>query len=287
MLSLGGCHAPVSGLLPRQAAGYRVERDLTYAVVDGMPLRMDVYYPAHQSESSPAVIYVHGGGWYSGDKTSGSGQSEIPRLANAGYVVAAINYRLAPSFKFPAQIEDVTGAIRYLRDNAASFRINPTRIGLFGDSAGGHLAALAGLADDGTWSTTATSARVQAVVDIYGPADLPAEFGAENSDLITHVFGTSDENSLLVRQASPVNHVTPDDPPFLIIHGDHDSVVPLAQSETLYQELTDAGVEAHLVVIQNCDHGFRKVGGQLQPTRQEITRLIVAFFDRHLKTPLS
>lgn len=272
------------------APHFKIQRDVTYGTVDGVPLKMDVYYPRVTQAPAPAIVYIHGGGWYTGDKTGGAGFSTIPELAAHGYLVASIDYRLAPRYAFPAQIEDVKGAIRHLRASAGSYNIDPERIGVLGDSAGGHLAALAGVTDDGSGfdvrgANLEQSSRVQAVVDMFGPADL-ALFYRENYSLhIQHVFGTDDPLSPVIKKASPVSYVSADDPPFFILHGDSDAVVPLDQSLILYRYLKAAGVPADLTIIDHCGHDFKAENGALNPDREEITRLITGFFNKFLKSP--
>ena len=266
----------------------RVDRDIVYCDCLGTPLEMDLYYPYPVGDAMPVVLYIHGGGWYSGDKSSGVGQVEIPELVRRGYLVAAVNYRLAPRYQFPAQIEDVKCAVRYLRANADSFGLDPDRIGVFGDSAGGHLAALLGVTDkssgfDISGGCLEGSSRVQAVVDLFGPSDLTLAFQQQWSLIIEHVFNTSDPESPLIRQASPVTYVSSDDAPFLIIHGDRDDQVFLNQSQELCASLTSAGVPAELVVVQNAGHNFIPADGQISPSRGEITILVGDFFDRYLK----
>ena len=264
------------------------EYDVTYGNVSGVALKMDIHYPEVADKPVPAVIYVHGGGWVSGDKAEGAGARIIPEMVFRGYLEAAINYRLAPEYKFPAQIEDVKCAVRYLRANAAAYGIDATRIGAFGGSAGGHLVALLGTSDPGSGLEGSRgygdqSSRVQAVADLYGPADLAAMFDAIRGVMLPLVFGTTDLNSEIVSNASPVTHVTSDDPPFLILHGDKDILVPLSQSEVLYDRLVAAQVPVTMVVVQNGAHGFRAEGGPMTPTWGEIIDTIADFFDRHLK----
>jgi len=266
----------------------RVERDITYGTAGDVSLKMDIYYPLALDGPLPAVVYVHGGGWYSGDKVTGAGQFDIPRLVARGYLVAAVNYRLAPRHKFPAQIEDVKCAIRFLRANAATYSLDPAHIGAWGDSAGGHLVALLGLADasagfDGSSGYANQSSQVQAVVDMFGPADLTVTFERDKSLLLEHVFGTTDHESQIVRQASPVTYVSSDDPPFLIFHGEQDDYVLLDQSQALYARLVSSGVPATMIIVKNCGHGFAPVGGPITPTRTEITNRIADFFDQYLK----
>jgi acetyl esterase/lipase len=266
----------------------KVDSDVVYCNCQGLALKMDLYYPQPVRSALPVVLYIHGGGWYSGDKTSGVGQVDIPELVKRGYLVAAVNYRLAPRYPFPAQIEDVKCAVRYLRANAATYGLDPARIGVFGDSAGGHLAALLGVTDkscgfDGCEDFLDQSSRVQAVVDMCGPSDLTLTFEQNWSMLIEHVFNTSDPESEIIKRASPVTYVSSDDAPFLIIHGNKDDQVLLNQSAELYSKLISCGVPAGLVVVENAGHEFVPAGGRISPSRAEITRLVGDFFDRYLQ----
>jgi acetyl esterase/lipase len=266
----------------------KVERDITYGVADGVALKMDIYYPKVANGAVPAVMYVHGGGWTKGDKRSGAGASEIPELVSRGYLVAAINYRLAPQYKFPAQIEDVKCAVRFLRANAATYGIDPDHIGAWGGSAGGHLVSLLGVTDatagfEGDGGYADQSSRVQAVVDMFGPSDLTVVFQGANTQLLGQVFGTTDHNSDIVKRASPVTWVSSNDPPFLILHGEKDTLVPPSQSKILYNRLTAAGVPATLTMVKNAGHGFAPDGGTIDPSRTVITRMVADFFDQYLK----
>ncbi len=265
-----------------------VDRDVTYCSPNGQAQQMDIYYPATVAGSAPAVLYVHGGGWTSGDKRSGNGSDAIPELVKRGYLVAAVNYRLVPASKFPAQIEDVKCAVRYLRANAAKYGIDPNRIGAMGGSAGGHLVSLLGTSDasselEGTGGYAGVSSRVQAMVDMFGPADLTVSFEGASDTLLKNVFGASSRTDAVVKNASPVTWISKDDPPFLILHGEKDKLVPLSQSQELYDHLTAAGVPAKLVVVKNAGHGFVPDGGQISPSRDEITKVIADFFDTKLK----
>jgi acetyl esterase/lipase len=263
-----------------------LERDITYCTVDGVELKMDLYFPESMDGPWPAAVYVHGGAWQAGDKTAGAGYREVPELAAHGYLVASINYRLAPRYRFPAQIEDVKCAIRHLRAHAASYNLDPQRIGAWGSSAGGHLVALLGLTDpshglEGQGGYPKQSSRVQAVVDLFGPADI--RLGTDADPILESVFGTSDTSAPILEIASPVVYASADDPPFLILHGTEDPVVPPEQSQALYEALTAAGVPVTLVLVENAGHGFASVNGAIDPSREEITQLIVEFFDSELK----
>jgi len=263
----------------------KVIRDVVYCTVNGVAVKMDIYYPEEiHADPLPVTVYIHGGGWTGGDKAQGEGMVDARALLARGYVVVSINYRLAPMYRFPAQIEDVKCAIRYLRANAERYHIDPERIGVFGSSAGGHLAALLGVADETAGFDKGEyldqSSRVRAVVDMFGPTNLTLlTSDPDHRRLIQQVFGSVE----ILKLASPVAHVSKEDPPFLILHGDKDPIVPLNQSTQLYERLKTDGVPVKLVVVKNGGHGFMSVGSQISPTRSELTQMILDFFEKHLR----
>jgi acetyl esterase/lipase len=265
-----------------------IEKNVVFYRCQGKDVAMDLYYPRLAGAASPVVVYIHGGGWFSGDKATGIGLQEIPELNQRGYLVASINYRLAPRYAFPSQIEDVECAIRFLRANAGEYKIDSEHIGVYGESAGGHLASLLGVTNGVNWccnpdSYPDQSTKVQAVVDMFGPSDLSLTFKQNWNMAIEHIFGTSDPESNLIKEASPVNYVSQDDPPFLIIHGSRDDQVLPDQSEELYQKLISNNVPASLLIVENCGHEFSPVGGPISPSRSEISSRIADFFDQYLK----
>lgn len=255
------------------------QRNITYCTMDGVELKMDVYYPKSADEKTPLVIYIHGGGWSGGDKSETQGRL-IPSLLDAGFTVASLNYRLAPDYPFPAQLEDVKCAIRSFRANAEQYGIDPDRIGVWGPSAGGHLVSMLGVTDPAAGFERGEyldqSSRVQAVVDMYGPADLTVDFSQTFVNLKDMVFGSYD-----LAKASPVNYVSADDPPFLILQGDQDPVVPLSQSQLLYDAMIAGGMQVELIVVQGGDHGF--TNPNTIPNREEIIALFMDFFEKTLK----
>lgn len=262
-------------------------RDVTYCMADGIPLKMDIFLPVASGKPAPAVLYVHGGSWIGGDKFEvGFASAE---LTARGYLVASINYRLAPQYKWPAQIEDAKCAVRYLRANATTLNLDPNRIAAWGSSAGGHLAALLGLTGpqagfEGRGGYSEQSSRVQAVIDMFGPTDLAAYSPDKLAVGIAEaVFGVrpGDPLGVLVK-ASPVTYVTRDAPPFLILQGDKDDIVPFGQSQTLYDRLRSAGANATLVTVKNAGHGFVPVGGVPNPNIIEIRDIITNFLQQHL-----
>jgi acetyl esterase/lipase len=258
-----------------------VEKNITYCVVDGVELKMDVYYPAVNNGLFPVTMYVHGGGWRTGNKAVGTGHADIPALQNAGFLVVSVDYRLAPDYKFPAMIEDVKCAVRSLRAHASQYNLDPERIGVWGTSAGGHLVAMLGTTDESAGFDVGEyleySSRVQAVVVMFGPADLTVGLG-EGGNRAQIIFGDFD-----LGLASPVTYVSADDPPFLILHGEKDTTVNIRQGEILLAALEEAGVPAELVPVANAGHSFQPDGGPISPSREEITQMVVEFFEKQLK----
>lgn len=259
-------------------------RDLEYAVVDGISLKLDLYLPdASPADLVPLVVWIHGGAWLSGDKN----RTSAPEVLGPEYAVASIDYRLSQQAPFPAQIHDCKAAIRWLRAHAVEYGIDPDRIGAWGSSAGGHLAALLGTSGgveelEGTvGDCLGVSSRVQAVCDFFGPIDLltlvdptgEIDLGTAQSPVGRLLGGPRAERIELAKLASPTAHVDATDPPFLIVHGDADEIVPWAQSVTFHQILADAGVDASLYVVGLAGHGG------FAPS---VYALVRAFFDRVL-----
>jgi acetyl esterase/lipase len=254
--------------------------DKTYCTPEDSPQKMDIYFPA-SGGPWPVLVYVHGGSWMRGDK------AEAAALGNSvteqGYALVSINYRLYPTVRFPAMIEDVKCAIRYLRANAAQFNINSNRIAAMGASAGGHLVALLGTSDpadgwdEGEYSDQ--SSRIQAAILLAPATDFSQEFSNDDIQTLVYVaFGTNN-----IPAASPITHITSDDPPFLLIHGNRDPVIPFEQSQLMYDALQKAGVPSELVVVENADHSLTAPDGSATPTIAEINLLILDFLAKYLK----
>ena len=266
------------------ATGFSAEREVVKDVVYGRAgdeeLKLDYARPRGDG-AHPGVLCIHGGGWSGGSRQSL--QFLVERLADSGYVAATVSYRFAPKQLFPAQIEDVKAALRWMRANAARLGLDPARIGVVGGSAGGHLALLAGFAEeeDGLEGAAnpGVSSRVQAVVNLYGPTDLLSGIWADQGDrtLRTFLGGSLAEKRELYRKASPVVYLTRDDPPVLTFHGTADPLVPFAHAEILHKALAKLGIENRLVVMVGHAHGW---GGAAMDDTVTTT---IAFFDRHLK----
>jgi acetyl esterase/lipase len=263
-------------------------QDVTYCTNDNVDLKMDVYFPWKPAGPSPVIMFVHGGGWVAGTKTGTPGMSYFLELARRGYTTFSIDYRLAPTVTFPAHIIDVKCAVRHIRANAAEYNIDPSRIGAWGASAGGHLVALLGTADQSAgWDVGQyldQSSRVNVVVDMYGVHDFTTEYVVGNlRGLDRMVFGATGPADPKLAQASPVNYITPDDPPVLLLHGDMDTTIPVTQSQIFHDRLVAGGVSSVYVVVHNAGHGFGAVGGPIDPPYATISKTILGFFDEYLR----
>jgi acetyl esterase/lipase len=265
-----------------------VEKGVEYCTMGEVALKMDIYYPTTREPQWPMVMYIHPGGWKEGTTGVDKSLVDIKAFQQAGFLFTSVEYRLAPTYKFPAMIEDVKCAVRFLRAHADEYNLDPERFGAIGPSAGGHLALLLGVTD-----TTAGfdvgeyldySSRVQAVVDLYGVADLTPPFTKTLFFDRMEVFGTFDHRDPIFEIASPVSYVTPDDPPFLIVQGELDTTVPPKQSMRLFKHLQDEGVEAELIMVENAGHGFLPVDeNPVEPSSKEIRAKTLGFFKKKLK----
>jgi acetyl esterase/lipase len=234
-----------------------------------------------------AAIYVHGGDWVSGDL--GSGGFAIDRIGPAltahGFIVMSVNYRLGPDNLWPDQIIDVKCAVRYLRANARALDVDPDRIAVWGQSAGGQLAGLVGTAgraagwDVGVYPKQ--SSKVEAVVDLSGPSDLISLSDSGASGFVKNTFvrllGSLTPGSLVavLTDAGPVHWVAPGDPPFLIIHGEADAIVFPSQSLELERALKNAGDSVQLVLVHGGGHALSEAGES--PDQAQIVTTVVDF----------
>jgi len=267
-----------------------ITRDIEFGRVDGRPLLLDIYNPLEPIVSPmPAVIWIHGGGWRGGGKFP----SRVDSLAKYGFFCVSIDYRLSGEAQFPAAVEDAKCAVRWLRAHAAEYNIDPDRIGVWGGSAGGHLSLMvacadedAGLEGNGGWAEY--SSRVAAVCSYWGPADFtnwPEIATATARDKAPYQFlgGTLEEIPAVWELASPLYHVSADDPPLLMIHGELDPVVPIAQSEIMLEAYCQAGLEATLTEIRGAGHGLKPLTADaISPSAEVVEQLVLDFFLRHL-----
>jgi acetyl esterase/lipase len=267
-----------------QEAEIRFERDVVYGKADRVELRLNLAAPGKGGGPFPAVVCIHGGGWFQGHRQDMDPVTEL--LARRGYVAATVGYRLAPA-RFPAQVEDCKAAVRWLRANAAKYRINPDRIGAIGPSAGGHLACLLGVTREkdgleGTGGNPGQSSRVQAVVSFFGRTNFtkkawPKEL--EETIFVPLVGASFDDRPDLYRKVSPVEYVSREAPPFLLFHGAEDKLVPPRDSIDMAERLRAAGVPARAVIVDGEGHGS---GDWVEKWAKSVEQA-VAFFDTHLK----
>jgi acetyl esterase/lipase len=257
-------------------------RTVIYRTRGDLPLTMSLFAPVTTQRRVPVVLEVHGGGWQHGHRLRSLADSAVGTdLVAAGFMVASIDYRLAPASPWPDQMIDVVAAVRYLRAHATELGIDPTRIAALGDSAGGQLVSLLGTApDQPAWAQgpdQAISSRVDAVVDEFGPAQLnDDDWPHGTAVMIRTVFGAfPTPTNPVLKAASPLTYVAPGDPPFLIVQGTVDRVVPDSQSEALASRLRAADVPVDLVLVDGGAHGLETAGEQ--PSPSTIASLITNF----------
>jgi CubicO group peptidase (beta-lactamase class C family)/dienelactone hydrolase len=261
-----------------------VVKDIEFANVDGHPLLLDLYLP--EEENPPLVVFIHGGGWKGGSKAG----CHVKWLTEHGYAVASVSYRLTDKAIFPAQVHDCKGAIRWLRANAEKYGYSVEHLAVSGTSAGGHLSALIGTSGgvqelEGTvGGNLEYSSRVDAVVDFYGATDFilrsktqPHRANDEGSVVYLLLGGGADQKTDLARSASAVYHVTSDDPPFLVLHGDKDNTVLLDQSQRIAQVYAEAKLPLSLHVLEGAGHG----GDDFFTGKSRDH--VVEFLDQHLR----
>ena len=278
--------APAQVAAPKAPTAVRELVDLPYVTGGAVHQRLDLLLPADPAgPPRPAIVWIHGGGWQSGSKKGYPSKALVAR----GYVGASLDYRFSAEALFPAQLEDCKAAIRWLRAHAAEYNLDPDRIGVWGASAGGHLAALLGTTENtrrfDVGENLDQSSAVRCVLDQCGPADF-LHWGdppvPENQDVPTTsvarlIGGPVHLNPDAARAASPIYFVGKDTVPFLIQHGDRDLTVPLQQSRALDAALRAAGVESTLVVVPDTAHSGPGFGSP------ENVRIRHEFFDKHLR----
>lgn len=274
-----------------EAPQYTVVAGVTFAQVDAWfdhtrrDLKMDIIYPEDKTKKYPCIVWICGGAWIRLDRSAHL--AYLAELARSGFVVASVEYRTTNEGAFPIQLTDVKAGIRYLKALSERYHIDPERIGVMGESAGGYLAAMAALAEDKAFDVgafTEYSSKVQAACPWYPPADVtgfaypsPVEAAASMESMLLG------KNVMLNREEAlkicPVSFVTKDAPPFLIIHGDNDHTVPFSQGEALYDKLKEAGADVKLLVLEGADHA------DMPFFQEELWQRIIAFFKDKLGEP--
>lgn len=275
---------------PLTAAEVVVEKDIVYGTGGGKDLKLDLARPMHSNGLLPAIVYIHGGGWQGGSREMY--RYDLEQAAKRGYVAVTVSYRLTDPDShgkakqpFPAQIEDVKCAVRWLRANAEKYHVDPNRIGATGGSAGGHLSLMLGVLGEsqkfeGNGGHAGVSSRVQAVVNYFGPTDLTHL--AASSKRVAAILdvllnGPPEQQSTSYRAASPITYVSKDDPPILTVHGTADPIVPVDQATEFDAAMKKAGASHTLMLMEGEGHGFKPAADK---KARETT---FKFFDEHLK----
>ena len=278
-----------------------VESNVIYGMHSGLALLMDVHYPANPN--GYGVVLISGSAWkapLSYDaralKKSESMRTVLgaDSLLERGYTLFSINHRAAPTFRHPAPVKDAQRAVRFIRHHAARYGIDPNRIGAVGHSSGAHLVSMVGVLNEGENAPDPSpvdkqSSRVQAVVGISTPADhvayirgggpLPNPSMGMGLTKWQIESGSYALETAIYQEASPISHVSPDDPPFLLVHGDKDAAVPFNQSELFKEKLAAAGVDVELIRVPGGTHSLTNVAGLMT---YDYFETMVKWFDRHL-----
>lgn len=267
---------------------YTAITGITFSQVDSWSghtrkdLKLDIIYPEDPEKLYPCIVWICGGGWLSMDRSAHL--PYLAGLARSGFVIASVEYRTSNEAIYPTQVVDIKSAIRYLRAHSKRYRIDPERFGVMGESAGGYLTAMAALADGSAFDVgdyLEYSSKVQAACPWYPPTDVtgfpypsPLEAAASPESLLLGMNVTLHQEE--ARKACPVSYVSKDAPPFMIIHGTDDHIVPFTQAEILHDKLEAAGCDVKLVAIEGADHADK------QFFQEEIWQRITDFFHEKL-----
>jgi len=267
----------------------KVDRNVVFGMYSGLALLMDVYYP--ENPNGYGIIHITGSGWarrytYDAKMINHNRHVKIQgeALVKAGYTLFSINHRAAPRFTYPAAVEDAQRAVRFVRYNAAKFGINPDRIGAIGGSSGGYLVCMLGVLDGNEIPMDDTqinrmSSKVQCVIANAPPTSF-LDFDSRNVDSFLGFIKRERPSSIeykVAQEASPIFHVSPDDPPFLLVHGDKDEIVPVSHSKNMYKKLKEMNVVSELYVVEGGAHG----PGLVNTPEWKIE--FVNWMDEHLK----
>lgn len=261
---LGAVSIACGVLAAAEAEPFRKVSDIVYAEAGGHKLLLDLYQPGNTTRP-PLVVYVHGGGWRSGSKSS----MPLTALVRSGFAIASVDYRLSPVARFPAQVHDIKAAIRFLRAKEADYGYDAARIAISGSSAGAHLAQLAGVTNGNLelegeiGGHRAESSGVQAIVAYFGASNFltilkqstPYGLGVRVPALQLLLGGQPEDNPELAKLASPAFHVDRSDPPLLMLHGDQDPQMPINQSHELEGKYRELGLPVELEVVHGAGHG--------------------------------
>jgi acetyl esterase/lipase len=277
------CFALIAIISPAAGAGEIVfEQNVEYANPDGQHLMLNLARPKEDGAKRPAVVCIHGGGFRAGNRTGWDARCK--KMAEQGYVAITVEYRLAPKYQFPAAVQDVKTAVRWLRANAQRLGVDPDRIGTVGDSAGGHLALFLGVTAgvkefEGTDYADQRS-DVTCVVSYYGPSDFTKSYGksVDAAEVLPLWLGGDVEHERKRHiLASPLYWVSPKSAPTLFLHGTKDTYVAHEQAVWMYDRLKAAEVEAELVTLDGAGHGFKGTDAE------KAEKAMMEWFDKRLK----
>jgi len=298
----------VDSVIAQEDSKFKVESNVIYGMHSGLALLMDVYQP--ENSNGYGIVVIPGSGWHQLLSYDAKPLNDNPwylsniigveELLKNGYSLFIINHRSPPIFRYPAAVEDAQRAVQFVRHNSEHYKINPDKIGAIGHSSGGHLVCMLGTKDDivntnSKSSVNNVSSRVQAVVSLAAPTDFvkfssgsEGDLGAVSSFIGTHLPAwRSSGNPVeieysLYSNASPVNHVSSDDPPFLIVHGNNDKVVPYSQAEVLIKKLKENKVTAELITLENGNHALG-IGDSREIKNDAYFGVMVKLFDEYLR----
>ena len=248
-----------------------IDANVVYGKTSDEELKLDLIKPVGDYKNAAALVLIHGGGWQGGDKRDFLAFGR--EAAKRGYVCVTINYRHAPKHCFPAQVEDAKCAVRWLRAKAEELKIDPTRIGAVGGSAGAHLAMMLGVMDppdglEGDGGSRDQSSKVRAVVAFFGPTNLLAEYPSLSKEIVkTFIGGTKEEKEEVYRRASPITYVNAGDAAMLLYQGTRDFLVPYEQATEMATAMSKAGVPGRVELLLNANHGWG--GKELERTVRE------------------
>lgn len=263
---------------PEVPSDIEVFENIEYKNVDSISLQLDIYKKKAQTAKRPVLIFIHGGSWSKGKRSD-----YLPYLidyAMKDYVTATVSYRLVKVAKYPAAVQDVKCAIKWIKDHADEYGIDANRVALVGGSAGGHLAMMAGYDYNGSVDECSASSngKVQAVVNLYGPIDLTTPYARARPEITNFLGKTYEEAPELFIESSPKTYISPDDPPTLTFHGTIDSLVPVSQADSLNSWLQSAGVV----------HDYHRLKGwpHAMDLSQKVNKYCQHHMDKFLKTNL-
>jgi acetyl esterase/lipase len=262
-------------------ANVNFQPDITYGSAGGEDLKLNLSRPKDAAGPLPCIVVIHGGGWAAGNRV---GHNDLTwQLAQHGYVSATLSYRFAPKHIFPAQVQDVKCAVRFLRAHAAEYGIDPKRFGAVGFSAGAHLSMMLGTMDDAdglddSGGSPNQPSKVQAVVSFFGPTDFTVPYPEVTRPIVNKFFaGNAEDKPALAKQASPITYVSTGDAPTLLFQGTNDPLVPYTQAIVMLEAFHKAQVPARLELLAGANHGWKN------PELARTLLATLAFFDQYLK----